>query len=310
MPSRIGELREELARRIAACVGSEQRRETAVPGLVVHRRTAPTPPCSMTYEPSLIVTAQGRKRVELGGKTYTHGPSHYLLASVALPVVARVVEASEHSPCLALSLKLPMPVVRELLSREDIVVAADAPRGPAIAIGELTVDLLDSFCRLLRLLDKPREISFLHELVEREIIFRVLQGPEGGRLRAIATSGDQSQRTARAIAWIKDNFEKPLRVEDLAEIAGMGVSTLHHHFRSLTAMSPLQYQKQIRLQEARARMSIHGLDAGSAALAVGYESASQFTREYKRLFGQTPMRDRRALLRSSDGALSQPLARR
>lgn len=306
MTNRIEELRGELARRVAAHVGSEQRRVTEVPGLTVHRRTAPTPPCSMTYEPSLIVTAQGRKRVELGGKTYTHGPSHYLLASVALPVVARVVEASEQSPCLALSLKLPMQIVRELLSREDIAVKPDAPKGPAIAIGELTVELLDSFCRLMRLLDQPREISFLHELIEREIIFRVLQGAEGGRLRAIATSGDQSQRTARAIAWIKDNFAKPLRVEDLAEIAGMGVSTLHHHFRSLTAMSPLQYQKQIRLQEARARMSIHGLDAGSAALAVGYESASQFTREYKRLFGQTPMRDSRTL-RSSDGVRLEPL---
>lgn len=136
----------------------------------------------------------------------------------------------------------------------------------------------------MRLLDQPREISFLRDLIEREILFRVLQGPEGGRLRAIATSGDQSQRTARAIAWIKDNFAKPLRVEDPAEIAGMGVSTLHHHFRSLTAMSPLQYQKQIRLQEARARMSLHGLDAGSAALEVGYErpDGREFCLPYKK----------------------------
>ncbi len=305
-PDRLEELRKELARRIAACVGSEQKRITEVPGLTVHQRTAPTPPCSMTYEPSLILTAQGRKRVELGGKTYTHGSSHYLLASVALPVVARVVEASEQTPCLALSLKLQMPIVREVLSREDIAVAPDLPKGPAIAIGEVTVELLDSFCRLMRLLDQPREISFLHGLIEREIIFRVLQGPEGARLRAIATSGDQSQRTARVIAWIKENFARPLRVEDLAEIAGMGVSTLHHHFRALTAMSPLQYQKQIRLQEARARMSFHGLDAGSAALAVGYESASQFTREYKRLFGQTPMRDTRTL-RSANDAQLEPI---
>jgi len=175
-----------------------------------------------------------------------------------------------------------------------------------MAVGEVTVELLDSFCRLMRLLDHPRDIAFLHGLIEREIIFRVLQGPEGARLRAIATLGDQSHRTAKAIAWIKDNYAKPLRVEELAEIAGMGVSTLHHHFRALTAMSPLQYQKQIRLQEARARMSIHGLDAGSAALEVGYESASQFTREYKRLFGQTPMRDTRTL-RSTDTAKLEPL---
>ncbi len=303
---RLQELRKELALRIAACVGTEQKRITEVPGLTVHRRTAPTPPCSMTYEPSLILTAQGRKRVELGDKTYTYGSSHYLLASVALPVVARVVEASEQTPCLALSLKLQMPVVRELLSREEISVGTQAEKGPAIAMGELTVELLDSFCRLMRLLDQPREIDFLHGLIEREIIFRVLQGPEGARLRAIATLGDQSQRTAKAIAWIKDNYAKPLRVEELAEIAGMGVSTLHHHFRALTAMSPLQYQKQIRLQEARARMSIQGLDVGSAALEVGYESASQFTREYKRFFGQTPMRDTRAS-RSTDPAPVEPL---
>ncbi len=308
-PDRLEELKKELAGRIAACVGSEQKRITEVPGLTVHQRTAPTPPCSMTYEPSLIVTAQGRKRVELGGKAYTYGSSHYLLASVALPVVARVVEASEQKPCLALSFKLHIPIVRELLSREDITVASDVPKGPAIAIGEVTLELLDSFCRLMRLLDQPREISFLHGLIEREIVFRVLQGPEGARLRAIATSGDQSQRTARVIAWIKDNFAKPLRIEELAEIAGMGVSTLHHHFRALTAMSPLQYQKQIRLQEARARMSIHGLDVGSAALEVGYESASQFTREYKRFFGQTPMRDTRTLRSTDTSQLESPGAR-
>ena len=167
---------------------------------------------------------------------------------------------------LALSLKLQMPMVRELLAREDIVVAPHIGKGPAIAVGEVTVELLDALCRLMRLLDRPRDIAFLQGLIERESVFRVLQGPEGARLRAIATLGDQSYRTARAIAWIKDNYAKPLRVEELAEIAGMGVSTLHHHFRALTAMSPLQYQKQIRLQEARARMSINGLDVGSAAL--------------------------------------------
>jgi AraC-like DNA-binding protein len=297
MPSRLQELKEELARRIAAYVGAEQKRITEVPGLTVHRRTSPTPPCSMTYEPSLILTAQGRKRVELGDKTFTYGSSHYLLASVALPVVARVVEASELTPCLALSLKLQMPVVRELLSREETAVGPQTEKGPAIALGELTVELLDSFCRLMRLLDQPREIDFLHGLIEREIIFRVLQGPEGARLRAIATLGDQSQRTAKAIAWIKDNYAKPLRVEELAEIAGMGVSTLHHHFKALTAISPLQFQKQLRLHEARRLLLAGACDAGSAAYEVGYESRSQFTREYRRLFGEPPMRDIKAIKR-------------
>jgi len=297
-------LRAELAHRISSAVGSGQKCITAIEGLTLHRRTAPTPPCSMTYEPSLIFTAQGRKRVQLGARTFAHGSSHYLLASVALPVVAWVAEAAEDRPCLALSLKLRMPVIRELLGREEIAFTPPSAQSPALAVGAVTFELLDSLCRLLRLLDRPHEIGFLSGLVEREIVFRLLQSPEGARLRAIATLGDQSQRTARAIAWIKDNFAKPLRVEQLAELAGMGVSTLHHHFRALTAMSPLQYQKQIRLQEARARLSIGGLDVGSAALEVGYESASQFTREYKRLFGCTPLRDAR-VLRGNDAA---PLA--
>jgi AraC-like DNA-binding protein len=145
------------------------------------------------------------------------------------------------------------------------------------------------------LLDTPQDIPFLSGLIQREIIYRILQSAEGARLRAIATLGEQSHRTAKAIAWIRANYAKPLRVEDLADIAGMGVSTLHHHFRGLTAMSPLQYQKQIRLQAARGRMLMDGLDAASAAFEVGYESASQFNREYSRFFGQPPMRDIRTL---------------
>jgi transcriptional regulator GlxA family with amidase domain len=145
------------------------------------------------------------------------------------------------------------------------------------------------------LLNKPQDIPFPSGLIQREIIYRILRGPEGARLRAIATLGDQSQRTAKAIAWVRTNYAKPLRVADLAKIAGMGVSTLHHHFRALTAMSPLQYQEQLRLQAARERMLVNGVDAASAAFEVGYESASQFNREYSRLFGQPPMRDIRIL---------------
>ncbi len=295
LPSRAPELRAELARRIALFVGLAENRATEIPGLTLHRRTKPTAPCCMTYEPGVTVIAQGRKRVELGRTTFLYDASRYLLTSIDLPVVSRVIGASEEVPCLVLSLKLEMPLVRELLSREEIRVAEAQPEGPGMATGETTVEFLSACCRLVDLLDTPRDIPFLSGLIQREIIYRILRGAGGARLRAIATLGEQSNRTAKAIAWIRANYAKPLRVEDLAEMAGMGVSTLHHHFRMLTAMSPVQYQKQLRLQSARGRMLIDGLDAASAAFEVGYESASQFNREYRRFFGQPPMRDIRTL---------------
>jgi AraC-like DNA-binding protein len=295
------ELRAELAHKIASFMGSEENRATGIPGLMLHRRIAPTAPSSATYEPGVTVMAQGRKRVDLGRTTFIYGESRYLLTSVDLPIVSQIVEASVEKPCLAMSLRLEMPMIRELLSREEIQVAEAPSDSPAMATGEVTAEFLSACCRLVDLLDTPRDIPFLSGLIQREIIYRMLRGPEGARLRAIATLGDQSHRTAKAIAWIKANYAKPLRVEDLSQIAGMGLSTLHHHFRALTAMSPLQYQKQLRLQAARGRMLVDGLDAASAAFEVGYESATQFNREYSRLFGQPPMRDIRTL--RSPGAL-------
>jgi AraC-like DNA-binding protein len=294
-------LRKELARKIAFFIGARERLIADVPGLLLSRRIAPTAPTSATYEPSLAVVAQGRKRATLGGTTFLFDQSRYLLTSLDLPVICNVIEASEKVPYLCFVLKLEMSVVRELLSREELHAPEMPLDNPAMATGEVTEELLDACCRLLDLLNTPRDIPFLHGLIQREIIYRILRGPEGGRLRAIATLGDQSHRTAKAIAWVRTNYVKPLRVEDLAKIAGMGVSTLHHHFRALTAMSPLQYQKQLRLHAARERMLIDGLDAASAAFEVGYESASQFNREYSRFFGQPPMRDIRTL--RSPGAL-------
>jgi AraC-like DNA-binding protein len=211
-----------------------------------------------------------------------------------------------------LSLKLDVSMVQELLSREEIRVA-DAPSdSPAMSIGETTPEFVDACCRLLDLLDSPQDIPFLSGLIQREIIYRVLRGREGTRLRAVATLGDQSHRTAKAVAWIAANYAKALRVEELAQLAGMGVSTFHHHFRALTAMSPLQYQKQLRLQSARNLMLNNGFDAASAAFEVGYESATQFNREYSRFFGQPPIKDIRSLpssgVHAGDPIISQTSA--
>ena len=288
-------LRTELARKIASLLGNEENRTTEIPGVSLHQRTSPTPPCRMTYHPGIIVVAQGSKQVNLGPTSFVYDESHFLVTAVDLPIVSWVAEATDEVPCLVLSLKLDMSMVRELLSREEIHVAEPPSDSPAMSIGETTPEFLNACCRLLDLLESPQDIPFLSGLIQREIIYRVLRGPEGARLRAVATLGDQSHRTARAIAWITANYAKPLRVEELAQLASMGVSTLHHHFKMLTSMSPLQYQKQLRLQSARSLMLNNGLDAASAAFEVGYESATQFNREYSRFFGQPPMRDIKAL---------------
>lgn len=292
---RVDELRLQLAQKIALRLGPAEKLATAVPGLLLHQRTGPTAPCAVAYVPGLVVMAQGRKRVELGANAFIYDESRYLLTSLDLPAISQVVEASRERPALAFALKLELPIVRELVAREDVPTPELPPETPAMTTGEVTVALLSACCRLMDLLDTPQDIPFLSGLIQREIIYRVLQGAEGARLRAIATQGEQSHRTAKAIDWLKSNYEKPLRVEELAQMARMGVSTFHHHFREMTAMSPVQYQKQLRLQAARSRMLTDDVDASSAALQVGYESVSQFNREYSRLFGQPPMRDVRAL---------------
>ncbi len=298
----IQDLRSEFAKKIARFIGSSERLITDVPGLLLVRRTAPTAPCSGTYTPSVIVVAQGSKRVDLGQTLFIYDQSRFLLTSIDLPIVSQVVEASEAKPLLAAAINLEMSVVRELLSHDEVHVRGASSASPAMVTGKITAELLDACCRLIDLLANPQDIPYLSGLIQREIIYRLLSGPEGARLRAIATSGDQSHRTARAIAWIRDNYAKPVRVDDLAEIAGMGVSTLHHHFRVLTHMSPLQYQKQLRLQAARGRMLLDRLDASTVACEVGYESVSQFNREYSRFFGQPPMRDIKSL---RDGKINE-----
>ena len=292
--SLVPELRAELARKIAFHTRGVGEGTTAMSGLTLYRRTDTSACYPATYEPSLNVFVQGRKRVTFGGTTYLCDESTFLLTSVDVPVISQIVAASDEAPLLAMLLKFDMAVVREILTQQEFQEQDGQLQGRGIAIGKTTADLLQPCSRLLDLLDIPVDIPFMSKLIQREIVYRLLRGPQGDRLRAIATVGDQSQRTAKAIAWLRANYAKPLRVEELAEVARMGVSTLHHHFRSLTAMSPLQYQKQLRLVAARERMLIEGIDATSAAFEVGYESPSQFNREYKRFFGQPPVRDIKA----------------
>ena len=294
-PVSVADLLAELARKVASFVGSAESLATNVPGLTLHRHSAPTRPAPATYEPSVAVVVQGRKQVELGPNTFLYDGSRYLLTSLDLPVVSCVVEASLQNPYLCLRLKLEMPAVREILSHEDFAFPATGPDAPAMTTAETTVEFLGAVDRLLNLLNAPEDIPFLSPLLQRELIYRILKSAAGQRLRAIATTGDQSYRTARVVSFIRANYTKTLRVEDLAEVAGMSTSTLHHHFRALTSMSPLQYQKQLRLHAAQQRMLIEGLDAASAAFSVGYESASQFNREYSRFFGLPPMKHLRAV---------------
>lgn len=285
----------ELAKMISNSVGNAGERITEIPGLTLYRSTAPTGPTPCSYEPSLLVIPQGRKRVDLSRTNYVFGQSQFLLTSVELPVVSRVVTASEEAPYLAFFLKLDMSTVRDILNTEEVHVPEASSGSGGMAIGEATVDLIRSCSRMMDLVDAPQDIPFLAKLIQREIIYRLLQGTQGKRLRAIATLGDQNHRTAKAVTWLRANYDKPLRVEQLAAIAGMSLPTLHRHFRALTAMSPLQYQKQLRLRAARHRMLMAEVDAASAAFEVGYESPSQFNREYRRQFGRPPMRDIQAL---------------
>ena len=289
------ELRKVLASRIAGQAQSAGEHPTDIPGLTLFRRTEPSPCYRATYEPSLTVFVQGRKLINLGGTEYLCDGSSFLLSSIDVPVQSQIVEASEEVPLLSMLLRLDMPMVGEVLSREDLPEPEAASQRHGLAVGETTAGLLGACIRLIEILDAPEDIPFLSPLVQREIIYRILRTPQGERLRAIATRGDLSHRTAKAITWLRANYTKPLRMEQLAEVSRMGVSTLHHQFRALTAMSPLQYQKQLRLQAARQRMVTDGLDATSAAYEVGYESVSQFSREYSRFFGQPPMRDVKAL---------------
>ena len=284
-----------LATLISKVMGHASQMLMPVPGLTLYQNTVPTAPNPCTYEPSLLVVPQGRKRVDLGKESHIFGETTFLLTSIELPIVSRVCSASVQRPYLAFFLKLDMGMVRDVLHSDEVSIPAPPVGTRGMVLGEATVELLAPCCRMVQLLDTPQDVAFFGKLLHREIIYRLLQGTQGDRLRSVATSMDQNHRTAKAVNWLRQNYEKTLNVDELASISGMSRSTLHHHFRSLTAMSPLQFQKQLRLHAARQKMLTEELDAASAAFEVGYESPSQFNREYKRFFGQPPMRDIQAL---------------
>jgi AraC-like DNA-binding protein len=289
--TQLESMRAELAQRIAGNYRLEGVASTAIPGLSLYRRSAPTECTTTTYEPQLIVFAQGEKRINLNGRICVCNGSTYLLSTIDMPVVSQVTKATPEAPILGLLLDLETPTLREILSEEGFPQLELGSAAQGMAVGVTSVEIFDACLRLLDLLDSQKDIAFLGKLIKREIFYRLLTGPLGGHLRAIVTLGEQSNRTAKAASWLREHYNKPLRVDELAEIARMGVSTLHRHFQQLTGMSPLQYQKRIRLQIARERMLTQGLDAAQAAFDVGYESASHFNREYARFFGQPPMRD-------------------
>ena len=265
--------------------------ETVISALSLARRDAPTQPTSSMYEPSLCVIAQGVKRVLLGDDTYVLDVHHFLITAVDLPTVVQILHASREQPYLGLILKLDQREMAQLMVDSHLPPPRAQQSSRGMATSEVTLPLLTACQRLLDLLAAPQDIPILAPLIQREILYRLLVGEQGARLRQIASAGSQSHQIAQAIAWLKRHYTLPLRIEDLAAQAHMSPSTFHHHFRALTAMSPLQYQKWLRLHEARRLMLTERLDAATTAFEVGYESPSQFSREYRRVFGAPPLRD-------------------
>lgn len=293
--SGVSQMLKELADEIGKAMGRSAELSSVVPGLTLYQNKTPSAPNPCTYEPSLLIVPQGKKRVDFGTQSHVFGESTFLLTSIALPIVSRVYAASEERPYLAFFLKLDMGMVRDVLHTEEVHVPPPPVGTRGMVLGKVTVELLNPCLRVVHLRDTPQDAPFFSKLLQREIIYRLLQGAQGDRLRSVATLADQSYRTARAVTWLREHFKKTLNVDELASLAGMSRSTLHHHFRGLTAMSPLQFQKQLRLHTARQKMLTEEFDAATAAFEVGYESPSQFNREYKRFFGTPPMRDIQAL---------------
>jgi AraC-like DNA-binding protein len=290
LDSRLEQDREELTAIVARLALSQGVHETHWPALTLFRADVPGAPTCAMYEPGLGLALQGAKQILLGQHPFVHEPASYLVTSVDVPVSSQVLRASPDEPCLCLTFRLDLQRIRELLPEVEPARAGSAS-SPGLSLTPLDAGLLDPLLRLARLLDAPRDLAVLGPLIERELLYRLLTGEQGARLAQIATSGSQGHQVSRAIDWLRRHYDEPLRIEELAGRVNMSASSLHHHFRAITAMSPLQYQKQLRLHEARRLLLAGQCDVATAAHRVGYESPSQFSREYSRQFGAPPLRD-------------------
>lgn len=255
------------------------------------RSSKPTEPVRAVYQPAFCFVAQGRKHALLGEEVFRYDPGNYLIFTVDLPLTFQVEEASQEKPYLGLRLNLDPSLVASVLMEAGIETKKGDASLKAMDVSPTDANLFDALVRLVRLVDAPNEQEVLAPLIIREIVFRLLMGGQGARLGHLLTAGAETRRISKAILHMRENFAQPLRMEDIAHDLGMSVSGFHHHFKSVTAMSPLQFQKQIRLQEARRLMLGEDLDAASAGFRVGYEDPSYFSREYKKLFGAPPQRD-------------------
>ena len=295
---RVRSNREELLERMAQMLPEDGVVE-ALDGLFLARLSRPTESANALYQPAFCFVVQGGKRALLGEEVFRYDPGQYLIYTVDLPLVFRVEEASEERPYLGLRLNLDPALVASVLMDSGFEARKGDADAKAIGVNPVDADLLDAVVRLTRLLDAPGGRKVLAPLITREIVYRLLAGGEGARLgHLLASSRGDTHRISTAIGHLREHYDEPLRIESVARDLGMSVSGFHHHFKSVTAMSPLQFQKQIRLQAARRLMLGDGLDAASAGFRVGYEDPSYFSRDYKKLFGAPPQRDI-ARLRSS-----------
>lgn len=287
---RIRLSREELVGRMMKLL-PEDGVSDVLPELTLARSSKITEHLHSVFEPSFCIIAQGSKQVLLGEEVFRYDPGHYLISTVDLPIVSHVAEASKEKPYLSCRLILNPTVVTTVLMEAEIENRKRNLSIKAMDVSSMDADLLDAVVRLIRLLDSPEEAKILAPLIQKEIVFRLLKGEQGTRLSYLLPSNGNTRRISKAVRQLRENISEPLKIENIARELGMSVSGFHHHFKSVTAMSPLQFQKQIRLQEARRLMLGEDLDAASAGFRVGYEDPSYFSRDYKKLFGAPPQRD-------------------